>query len=195
MPNMPLMHPMVQNLFAAAEAAEMPLVFDGSDQLTGDFGLYDDPGLPQLEHTLQRFPKLKIFGHGPVFWSELGKLNTPGERAFIFNYNGDNQVGRIPDGEFEEGVVPTLLRRYENLQCDLSDGTPIANLSRDREYCVKFLTEFQDRLYFGTDACNVDSDLMPFIRFFKTLRDGKKISGEVYDKIMFKNAQKLFEEN
>ena len=57
------------------------------------------------------------------------------------------------------------------------------------------LTEFQDRLYFGTDACNVDSDLMPFIRFFKTLRDGKKISGEVYDKIMFKNAQKLFEEN
>ena len=195
MPNMPLMHPMVQNLFAAAEAAEMPLVFDGSDQLTGDFGLYDDPGLPQLEHTLQRFPKLKIFGHGPVFWSELGKLKTPGERAFIFNYNGDNQVGRIPDGEFEEGVVPTLLRRYENLQCDLSDGTPIANLSRDREYCVKFLTEFQDRLYFGTDACNVDSDLMPFIRFFKTLRDGKKISGEVYDKIMFKNAQKLFEEN
>ena len=41
----------------------------------------------------------------------------------------------------------------------------------------------------------MDSDLIPFIRFFKTLRDGKKISGEVYDKIMFKNAQKLFEEN
>lgn len=32
----------------------MPLVFDGSDQLTGDFGLYDEPGLPQLEHTSVR---------------------------------------------------------------------------------------------------------------------------------------------
>ena len=41
----------------------------------------------------------------------------------------------------------------------------------------------------------MNSDLMPFIRFFKTLRDEKKISGEVYDKIMFKNAQKLFKEN
>lgn len=46
-------------------------------------------------------------------------------------------------------------------------------------------------------VCNahIDPVLMPFIRFFKTLRDEKKISGEVYDKIMFKNAQKLFEEN
>ena len=93
MPNMPLMHPMVQNLFAAAEQVEMPIVYDGSDQLSGDFGLYDDPGLPQLEHTLQRFPKLKIFGHGPVFWAELGRLKTPGERCYIFTFNGDgNQV-------------------------------------------------------------------------------------------------------
>ncbi len=192
MPNMPLMHPFVQNLFQAANDVEMPLVFDGSDQLSGDFGLYDDPGLPQLEHTLQRFPKLKIFGHGPVFWSELGKLKTPGSRSFIFNFRGDDQVGVFPDGKFEEGVVPTLLRRYENLQCDLSDGTPIANLSRDMEYCVKFLNEFQDRLYFGTDACNVNSDLKPFVDFFKKLRDDKSISEEVYQKIMHKNAEKLF---
>ena len=193
MPNMPLMHPMVQNLFAAAEQVELPIVYDGSDQLTGDFGLYDDPGLPQLEHTLQRFPKLKIFGHGPVFWAELGKLKTPAERAFIFDFSGEKQVGRIPDGKFEEGVVPTLLRRYENLQCDLSDGTPIANLSRDKGYCVQFLTEFQDRLYFGTDACNINCDLKPFIEFFNNLKKEKEISDEVYDKIMYKNAEKLLE--
>lgn len=191
MPNLPLMHPMVQNLFSAANDVGLPIVFDGSDQSGGDFGLYDDPGLPQLEHTLQRFPKLKIFGHGPVFWAELGKLDTPGERAFIMNFAGDEQVGRIPDGEFREGVVPTLLRRYENLQCDLSDGTPIANLSRDKEYCVKFLNEFQDRLYFGTDACNVNADLLPFVEFFKNLKNDEKISEDVYDKIMYKNAEKL----
>lgn len=192
MPNLPLMHPMVQNLFQAASDVELPIVYDGSDQLAGDFGLYDDPGLPQLEHTLQRFPKLKIFGHGPVFWAELGKLKTPGSRAFVFDLNGE-QVGCFPDGEFEEGVVPTLLRRYENLQCDLSDGTPITNLSRDREYCIRFLNEFQDRLFFGTDACNTHFDFTPFITFFQDLLHENAISQSVYDKIMYQNAARLLE--
>ena len=189
MPNLPLMHPMVQNLFSAAEQVGLPLVYDGSDQLTGDFGLYDDPGLPQLEHTLQRFPKLKIFGHGPVFWSEFGKLKTPGERNFIFDLRG-GQVGRFPEGKIEEeGTVPILLRRYENLYCDLSDGTPVAALSRDRAYTKKFLDEFQDRLFFGTDMCNIYADI-PMDFFHGLLKDGT-VTQEVYDKIMFKNAAKL----
>ena len=190
MPNMPLMHPMVQNLFAAAEAAEMPIVFDGSDQLTGDFGLYDDPGLPQLEHTLQRFPKLKIFGHGPVFWSELGKLKTPGERGIIFDLKG-GQVGRLPEGKIEEeGSVPILLRRYENLYCDLSDYTPVAALSRDKEYTKKFIDEFQDRLFWGSDLCNIEAEV-PQVNFFKGLLSDGTITKEVYEKITHKNAEKL----
>jgi predicted TIM-barrel fold metal-dependent hydrolase len=189
MPNLPLMHPMVQNLFASAEMVDMPIVFDGSDQLTGDFGLYDDPGLPQLEHTLQRFPKLKIFGHGPTFWAELGKLKTPGERSFIFKLDGE-QCGRCPEGPIEEGVVPTLLRRYENLHCDLSDFTPVAALSRDLEFSAKFLTEFQDRMYFGSDLCNIEADV-PQVKFFKMMLDKKYITQEVYDKITHKNAIRL----
>lgn len=192
MPNLPLMDPMVQNLFACAEMVELPIVYDGSDQLTGDFGLYDDVGLPQLEHTLQRFPKLKIFGHGPVFWAELGKLKTPGERSFIFDLKGD-QVGRCPEGAIEEGTVPILLRRYENLYCDLSDFTPIHALSRDKAYTKKFLNEFQDRLYFGTDLCHPSIDVNQCVNFFKGLRDDGTISSDVYDKIMYQNAAKLLE--
>ena len=190
MPNMPLMHPMVQNLFAAAEAAEMPIVFDGSDQLTGDFGLYDDPGLPQLEHTLQRFPKLKIFGHGPLFWAELGKLKTIGERGIIFDLKG-GQVGRLPDGKIEEeGSVPILLRRYENLYCDLSDCTPVAALSRDKEYTKKFIDEFQDRLFWGSDLCDKDMEV-PQVKFFKDLLSEGTITKDVYEKITHKNAERL----
>ncbi len=192
MPNMPLMHPMVQNLFASAEMVDMPIVYDGSDQLTGDFGLYDDAGLPQLEHTLQRFPKLKIFGHGPVFWAELGKLKTPGERSFIFDLKG-GQVGRCPEGKIEEGTVAVLMRRYENLYCDLSDFTPIHALSRDKEYTKKFLNEFQDRLFYGTDVCNASVDVNMSINFFKGLKSDGTIDDEVYDKIMYKNAAKLLE--
>ena len=72
---------------------------------TGDFGLYDDPGLPQLEHTLQRYPDVKIFGHGPVFWAEIGKLNTPASRNLIFKSDG-NQVGRLPQGKIVEEGSP-----------------------------------------------------------------------------------------
>ena len=115
MPNMELMDPKVQNLFRAAEEVDLPIVFDGSDVKDGDFGLYDDPGLPQLEHTLQRFPKLKIFGHGPTFWAELFRLQTPGERGYVFTFDGENQVGKRGMEKTEEGVLPILLRRYENL--------------------------------------------------------------------------------
>jgi predicted TIM-barrel fold metal-dependent hydrolase len=189
--NAPLMNPLVQNLFRHAERVGLPVVFDGSDQMNGDFGLYDDPGLPQLEHTLQRFPKLIIFGHGPVFWAEIGRLETPGERAIIFDLKG-GQVGRLPSGPIkEEGVVPILFRRYPNLYGDLSDYTAHNAISRDLEYGPKFLTEFQDRLFFGTDICTVG---MP-VHLVDTLmewRDTQKISETVFKKISRENAVKFF---
>lgn len=189
--NAELMDPLVQNLFRCAERVGLPIVFDGSDQKTGDFGLYDDPGLPQLEHTLQRFPDLTIFGHGPVFWAEIGRLRTPGERSFIFNLKG-GQVGRVPSGPIEEeGVVPVLFRRYPNLYGDLSDFTAHNAITRDPEYGPKFLSEFQDRLFFGTDIC---SKTMP-VDLVATLiqwRDSQKISETVFNKIARENAIKFF---
>ncbi|MFC5407533.1 amidohydrolase family protein [Cohnella soli] len=189
--NVPLMDPLVQNLFRHAERVGLPVVFDGSDQIGGDFGLYDDPGLPQLEHTLQRFPDLKIFGHGPMFWAEIGRLETPGERNFIFKLNGD-QVGRLPSGPIkEEGVVPKLFRKYPNLHGDLSDFTAHNAIARDPDYGPKFLEEFQDRLYFGTDFCFVGMEV-PLIETLIQWRDTKKITETVFNKIARENAIKLF---
>jgi hypothetical protein len=107
MPNMELLDPKVQNLFACAEKEEMPIVYDGSVQKTGDFGLYDDPGLPQLEYTLQDHPKLKIFGHGPVFWNEIARLETVGERGVYWGHTG--MKIRLPKGPVkEEGAAVKL---------------------------------------------------------------------------------------
>lgn len=188
--NVPVMHPMVQNLFRHAEKVGLPVIFDGSDQVGGDFGLYDDPGLPQLEHTLQRFPDLIMFGHGPVFWSEIGKLQTPGERAIIFNLKG-HQVGRLPEGRIkEEGVVPVLFRRYPNLYGDLSDYTAYNAFERDDEYGPEFLTEFQDRIFFGTDICFPGMKI-PMIDLLIKWRDEGRISPAVFKKIARENAVKL----
>ena len=191
MPNLPVMDPMVQNLFQAAEEVGLPVIFDGSDQTTGDFGLYDDPGLPQLEHTLQRYPNLIMFGHGPVFWAEITRLETPAERSSIFRRDG-GQVGRRQSTPIkEEGVVPKLMRLYPNLYGDLSDASPWNALNRDPEYGPKFLTEFQDRLLFGTDLC---FPTMPIdiIGLLLDWRETGKISETVFQKVARENAIRVF---
>lgn len=187
--NLPMKHPMVQNLFKHAQDVGFPVTCDGSDTVGGDFGLYDDPGLPQLEHTLQRFPKLIMLGHGPVFWSEISRLETPAQRKTTFTPDGTQVGWNPPLGPVkEEGVVPKLFRRYPNLYGDLSD--PYA-LSRDPEYGPKFLNEFQDRLLFGTDVCAFDTPF-PLVNLLIEWRDTKKISEQVFNKVAKDNAVKLF---
>lgn len=190
MPNMDIMDPKVQNLFCSAEMVDLPVVYDGSIVKDGDFGLYDEAGLSGLEQSLQRFPKLKIFGHGPCFWAELFRLQTPAERGYIFNYQGTDQVGKRGSEKTEEGVLPVLLRRYENLHCDLSDGSPVEALSRNLEFTKKFFIEFQDRLYFGTDLCN-KTVKYPHVDFINKLLADGVITKEIYDKVTHKNAIKL----
>jgi predicted TIM-barrel fold metal-dependent hydrolase len=121
--NVPVMDPMVQNLFKHAEDVGFPVIYDGSDQVGGDFGLYDEPGLPQLEQTLQRFPKLIILGHGPMFWSEIGRLEAPAENA-VFRPRADQlkrprPSGLIKDAKTLAQVSQPLWRfvRLESVEC------------------------------------------------------------------------------
>ena len=44
-----------------------------------------------------------------------------------------------------------MMRAHPNLHGDLSAGSGHNALSRDPAFGVRFLNEFQDRLYFGTD--------------------------------------------
>mgnify|MGYP000885106972 FL=1 len=192
MPSMELMDYRVQNLFACAEKVGLPVVYDGTGQREGDFGLYDDPGLPQLEYCLMAFPKLKIFGHGPVFWSEISKLDTVGERCFFFKPFG-GQVGRLPKTPItEEGAVPKLMRLYPNLMGDLSDFTAYNAIARDENYGPRFLTEFQDRLFFGTDMC-FDGMRVELDKLLISWAETGKISKTVFRKIAYDNAAKLLD--
>ena len=179
MPNLPFSDPRCQNLFAHTQDVGLPLTFDISDRIGGDYGFYDDAGLPQLENTLKRFPGLKIFGHGPAFWAEIGPLETPADR------------GGYPNYPFEkEGVVPKLFRRYANLYGDLSAGSGYNALARHPEYAVRFIDEFQDRLMFATDICRAGADL-PLAGFLKGLLEEGKIRQEVFDKVARENAIRL----
>jgi len=179
MPNMPFLHPMVQNLFKHVQDVGFPLTFDISDRIGGDYGLYDDMGLPQLEHCLRKFTKLVILGHGPEFWAEIGQLETPADRHGYPSYPIK-----------EEGVVPELFRRYPNLYGDLSAGSGYNALARDTDYAVQFINEFQDRLLFGTDICMPDQEF-ELIDFLLKLRKSNKISEIVFQKVARENAINL----
>ena len=162
----------------------------GANRIGGDFGLYDDPGIPQFERTLARFPKLTVFAHGPIFWSELGELSTPAQKKPVFNDEADYvSCGMTMDPIRREGVVPKLFRRYPNLLGELSDAFQMLNC--DHEYGPKFLTEFQDRLFFGTDICFA---AMPFntMNLLLKWREEKKISETVFRKIARENAIRFF---
>lgn len=190
MPAMPLDHPMVQNLFRCADKAGLPIVYDGSAQRSGDFGLYDDPGLPMLENTLLEFPGLKIFGHGPVFWSEIARLDTVAQRGVYMSPHGKQYVN-LPSGRItEDGTVPRLLRRYPNLHGDLSDFTAYNAIARDPDYGPRFLSEFEDRLYFGTDMCGKDMPV-ELDSLLISWREQGKISETTFRKIAYENAEKL----
>ena len=179
MPNLPFEDPRCQNLFRHVSEAGLPLIFDGSPSVGEGYGLYDDPGLPQLAGTLERFPALRVLGHGPTFWAEIGPLRAPGDRAGYPRYAFE-----------EEGAVPRLLRRFGNLYGDLSARSGYNALTRNPEYAVRFLDEFQDRLLFGTDICSADADL-PLGGFLLGLREGGSLGREAFDKIARGNAERL----
>jgi len=177
--NLPFLNPLVQNLFRHAEKVGLPVTFHIAAQIGGAYGLYDDPGLPQLERTLQRFPNLCFLGHSQPFWAEMAQLETPADRYRYPSYPVK-----------KEGVVPKLFRRYKNLLGDLSAYSGFNAISRDIDYGVEFLNEFQDRLFFGTDICPPDTPT-PLVDFLKKLRDEGRISKSVFNKIARENAVKL----
>ncbi len=180
--NLPFLDERVQNLFRHAENVGLPLTFHIAPAIGRCYGLYDDVGLPQLQQSLARFPRLKFIGHSQGFWSEIVKLEKPGDRF---------QVTKYPVKE--EGVVPKLMRDYPNLYCDLSASGYYA-LVRDENYAAKFLTEFQDRIMFGTDICSPNAKAPKLlVDFLIGLKEAGKISEIVFEKVMRENAITIFE--
>ena len=177
--NLPFLDPLVQNLFRHVQDVGWPLIFHIAPEIGGNYGLYDDPDLPQLEQCLQRFPDLRFLGHSQAFWAEMAPLREVKDR---WGY---------PKHPVEtEGRVPLLMRQYPNLLGDLSAGSGCNALTRDAAYAVRFLDEFQDRLFFGTDICR-PFQTCPLPAFLLGLRESGEISETVFRKIARDNAVRL----
>ena len=129
---------------------------------------------------LQKHKNLKILGHSAPFWSEISSDVTEETRS------------GYPKGKVKEGRIAELMRKYENLYCDLSATSGSNALMRDVEYAAKFIEEFSDRILYGCDICQIFNTFQfDFDNFLTKMRTTGMISEENYYKLVRGNAIKL----
>ncbi len=167
------------NLFSACEKLDLPVTIHIATDFTG-YGIVDDLGLPRIEKILNTFPRLKLLGHSQAFWSEITANCTEQDR------------NAYPSGDVVDGRVAELMRKYDNLYCDISASSGANAFMRDPVYAVKFINEFSDRILYGSDIC-LASQTFPFKfdEFLKDLVKNGSITEEVYCKIVRYNAENL----
>ncbi len=124
-------------------------------------------GIEALERALELCPETKFIGHAPGFWSHISN-----DDQYLTKVYPKGKV--IPGGKLEQ-----LLEKYPNLYCDMSAGSGCKALERDREYTVKFLNTWQDRVMYGRDH---------FLNTHQELLESLPLSDQVKAKIYGLNA-------
>ncbi len=166
------------NLFARCAEHDLPITVHLSSQVGFYNGMVDDFGLPQLEAVLKKYPKLKVFGHSPMFWSHLS-ADVP-----------ESEINGFPSGKVIPGRIEELLEKYDNLYCDLSATSGYNALARDEEYAARFIKKFGDRIMFGLDICSLN-DVRSLPVLLDNMLEKGVISQKDYDLICRGNAIRL----
>ena len=180
--NLRLDDPFLQELFAAAEALELPVTCHMSPEVGFGYGVVDEPGLPLLEQVLAAYPKLKFLGHSQTFWIEMS-ADAPRDKE------GRNAWGSGP--VIPGGRVPALFEKYPNLYGDLSANSAGQAIMRDEEFGLAFLEKYADRLFFATDMVNTDM-VFPLGSWLDDQLAAGRLSRRAYDLICFGNARRVF---
>lgn len=172
----------LQAVFAAAEKLELPVTIHMSPEEGYSYGVVDEPRLPLLEEVLQKYPNLKVLGHSQTFWIEMS-ADAPDEKEKRNSW-GEGPV--VPGGR-----VPELFAEYENLYGDLSANSAGQAIMRDPEFGLNFLETYADRLFFATDMANSEM-VFPLGAWLDEQVKKGSLSRATYEKICFKNAQRIF---
>jgi len=97
-----------------------------------------------LARALDACPDTIFIGHAPGFWREISGA-------------ANGQDGAYPTGAVKPGgKLQAMFKKYPNLYADLSAGSGLNSIRRDREHGRKFLTKYADRLLFARDYYNRD---------------------------------------
>jgi len=139
-------------------------------------GVGRDPGYwyccdwENLARALELCPRTVFLGHAPGFWREISGNADSSPDAY--------PTGRVTPG----GRLWKYMDRYPNLYCDLSAGSALRALSRDRKVARRFLTRYQSRCLFGRDY--FDGALYQFLQ-------SCHLSPQAWQRITHENALRL----
>jgi predicted TIM-barrel fold metal-dependent hydrolase len=123
-----------------------------------------------VDNMCRLCPGTQFLGHAPGFWREIS-----GDAA--------DDPERYPGGPVTPGGrLLDLMRKYPNLNGDLSAGSAMMALNRDLSVTREFFLEFQDRLVFARDD---------FDRKQLDLLERLGLAEEVCRKILHANAERL----
>jgi predicted TIM-barrel fold metal-dependent hydrolase len=120
-------------------------------------------GIEPFARAVRACPETVFIGHAPGFWAHISGDDLYDKAAY--------PAGPVLPG----GRIPELMRECPNLYADLSAGSALTALSRDRAFTVDFLLEFQDRLLFGRDY--FDSRMADFLNSLALAED---VLGKIY---------------
>lgn len=178
--NMPVTHPLYQNLFYHAGLEKMPLLFHFTGRRYGTYGARDAIHLPGLEKMLKQFPDTVFIGHGPAFWAEI---------AWDVDSRGREGYPRTPVEK--KGRLWTLLEKYPNLYGDISAGSGCNALKRTPSVGFEFLSKFNKQLFFGTDRFGPGLPVPPIVGLMKDALQNKQITKTEYNNIMSANFKRV----
>lgn len=174
--------PRMMNLLSHVERSGLPITIHFG-KLGEGCGVADDIGLPRLDRVLTEFPRLKLLAHAMTFWSEMGADVSEETRNWY------------PKGRIEkEGRVSELMRKHECLLCDISARSGLNAFLRDPEFAYKFIDEFHERIFFGTDISSPATINDTAVEMSEFLDEGYRsgnISRTAYENICRENALRL----
>ena len=123
-----------------------------------------------VENALRLCPDTVFLGHAPGFWREVAG-------------DADSDPAAYPKGPIAPGGrLRPLFDAYPNLHADLSAGSALTAISRDREWGRRFIVDYHDRLLFARDF--FDDELMKYLQSLD-------LPAHVWDAVMSGNALRL----
>jgi len=96
-------------------------------------------GIVNFEKILRKYPDVVFIGHAQTWWSNISKS---GDQADLY------PIGKVTPG----GLTDRLLADYPNLYGDLSAGSGLNALRRDRDFTRGFLERHGKKVIWGSDC-------------------------------------------
>ena len=136
--------------------------------------------IERMETTLKKFPKVNFIGHAQTWWANIDAKCDP---AVMY------PIGPVTPG----GLTDRLLSDYPNMYGDLSAGSGLNALNRDKDFARDFIKRHQNKLIYGSD-CNDPIGRGPSCQGARTIASVRELSPTkaIERKLLFGNAKKLF---